>query len=471
MVEQLFHRGEKYKSQEGLELTYSQLSTILNFASDKTPKERLSVFNGFLNPNERDIFSEKIDDYSLKEKRSIIFPSGAENNVLPQLLALLDLPKKLADKILSFCQLNLISKADVDRLNNREWNSFSIPVVMSWMTMGRRLRRKAESLLGNEGLIIVFSYKKSPDFYLREIEKIDGGLSFGEKIIRVLADKTNGEINEKSHQFISVRVVSKENKNKRDVCHLEDIINRRLDKNFEKDYANLILNKDLISEHMDDIGKVLGITGLMAGFFYFVDQIVKGKITQEMYLGFQALVKVITHLWANLVDFYSQYKLFLKGDTFKDQIVDLIKNKFGWREGFILANGSFIDVLSEVVGNIDKFFGSVVFGSEPMIGTLLTSYSGSHRVSQRNKSFFERLRILLENPAVLSMNSAAFLTLLTSIGLLGFAHQFHNPFWVVVVGGMSEPIYALMANKFFTWLKISRLKQEIFIKKTTDKKD
>lgn len=114
----------------------------------------------------------------------------------------------------------------------------------------------------------------------------------------------------------------------------------------------------------------------------------------------------------------------------------------GGREIIILLNGTVLDGLSESMGEINPLAGSFIYGLEPGIGTASTTLVGSLRVGNSNDGSFTRLKKLLQNPAVESMNVAAFLTLLTSIGLLGLAHQFHNPFWVVMVGGFGEPTYA-----------------------------
>lgn len=465
MVERIFYLRKEQKDEESLELTPFQLSTILKFASDKTPRERLSIFNGFLSQDERRIFRQKIDDYFSQETGPFIFPSGAENDILPQLLELLDLPKELSDKVLHFCQLNLISRSDLEKLKNRKWKDLPLPVVLTWATLGKNLKKQAEHFLATGGVISVFSFKKAPNFYLEAVEALDGDLSVPEKILSVLIGKKDRKLEEQSHQFISVAFLPLKSEIRVDRSnnpyHIEKIVNRRLDRKFEKQYAALVLNKDLIKGHMDEVGLVLGTSGIMAVVFYVIDQIVKGKISSDLYSVFQTIVKITTHAWANLVDFYSQYKLFLEGENFFSQIKDFLRNKMGWREVVILLNGAVLDGLSESMGEINPLAGSFVYGLEPGIGTASTTLAGSLRVGDSNDGFFTRLKKLLQNPAVESMNVAAFLTLLTSIGLLGLAHQFHNPFWVVMVGGVSEPTYAFFLNRFFTERKTAQIKNEI----------
>lgn len=440
-------------------LTKYQTERILNFSLDNqsTP---LSIFNGFLTEEEKKILWEKIDVF-LRQGHVLRIKNNSQD-LIPEIVEILSLPPFLAKKLKEYCQLNILSEPDIEKITEKN-ESLPLPVLLVLGTMGKGTKNQFKEFLNRGGIMTVFSFKKPPDFYLKAVEDLLSEESLQEKVSLVLSGKANGNLEEASHQFIVVDFISQEKVDEKDIpynpCHLRKIINRRLDNNYEKKYATLVLMEELLKGHMDEVKITLLAMSGLAGFFYFLDQFTKGKISEELYYGFQALVKLTTHLLANLIDFYSQYKLFLKGENIFIQLKDLVK-KFSWREGFIFANGGFIDLLSEFTGMIDPFLGSVVFGTEPMIGTSLTTLAGSYK-TKKEGNFIERIKILIENPAVVGMNIAAFLTLLTSIGLLGIGGQFHNPLVVVLVGGMSEPICACLMTELITKGRLNNLRNKL----------
>lgn len=441
------------------EFTPYQIQRILGFFSDKNPKDQFSAFNGFLTAEEKEIFKRHVEQFLTSEGSITINVRG---DCLPEILKSLNVPKALAQKITDYCCLHIISQTNWDQDSIADVDSLPLPVYFSLKTLGRNAKEQMSNFLKEGGIMTIFSFKKPPNFYLQAIDNLPEG-TLQEKISLVLSGKANGKTEEASHQFIVVDLIPQEPYEQRDFpnnpYHLRKLINERLDKKYERDYANLLLMAELLSGHMEEVKISLLAMGGLAGFFYFLDQLAKGQTTQEIYFGFQALVKVTTHLLANLVDFYSQHKLILKGENFFSQIRDLVR-KFGWREAFIFANGGLMDLLSEYIGEIDFRLGSIVFGAEPVLGTGLTTLAGSHKISN-NESFIERVKVLIENPAVLGMNTAAFLTFLTSVGLLGIAGEFHNPLAVVLVGGVSEPIYACLVTELFMRRKLKRLKNKL----------
>lgn len=435
-----------------IRLTPYQLKRIFGFYSDKKPNEPFSFFDGFLTDQEKGILRNSIRDINI----DISLPQNS-SNLFSFLINSINLPPDLRKKIEDYCQFYVISSSDVGEIENDNTERFPLPVFLSLKTLGRSTRKQVMDFLRSGGIITVFSYKRSPDFYIKAIDELPEDISLREKISLVLTGKSNKSIEEISHQFISVDFIPSEENGEEDSAnniHLRKIVNRRLDKNIERFYAEIVLMEELLRGHMDEVKiSLLAMSGL-AGFFYFIDQFAKGSFNSDFYSAFQGLVKIITHLIANLIDFYSQYKLLLKGDNFFEQIINLIR-KFGWREGFIFANGGFMDLLSEFAGEINNILGSVVFGAEPVIGTALTTLAASSKVS--GKDFIEKIKKIIENPAILGMNTAAFLTFLTSVGLLGLANQFHNPLVVVLTGGVSEPIYAFLFTELFTRIKIKKM--------------
>ncbi|MFN4212515.1 MAG: hypothetical protein ACK4FL_00950 [Microgenomates group bacterium] len=248
------------------------------------------------------------------------------------------------------------------------------------------------------------------------------------------------------------------------ISSLNTTVNEQLDNCYENDYGKYLLGEAVLRKHMEEVKLSLMVMAGLAGFFHFADQMVKGKISPELYYGFQALVKIVTHIAANFVDFYSQYKMFLQGDNFFQQAKDLIK-KLGWREYSIFATGAFLDSLSEQAGVINPLLGAGIFGAEPIVGTALTTVAGSSKNSNSktgHKFSLEKIKDLAEmNPAVLGRNTGAFLTFLTSVGLLGIAGGFHNPLMVVLAGGVAEPVFGALATEIFMRRTLRKKRREL----------
>lgn len=459
MNNELLGKREK-NTRERRTLTSFQVNRIFGFFSDKNTMS-FSLFDGFLSQEEKDILRENIKQ-RLERRAELSLPQKDNSNIIPFLAELMKLPDNLRKKIEDYCELYVISASDVLNIENDDIEKLPLPVFLSLNTLGKKTLRQAMQFLENGGIITVFFYKRPLDFYIKAIDELPENMSLREKISLVLSGKSNRSIEEASHQFISVDFIPPEQTKPQDLPgnynHLRKIINRRLDKKVERFYAEIVLMEELLRGHMSEVKISLSAMSVMAGFFYLLDQFVKGNINSDFYSAFQALVKITTHLTANLIDFYSQYKLLIKGEDFIDQIKDLIK-RFDWREAFIFANGGFMDLLSELVGEINNILGSVFFGLEPVVGTGLTTLAASSRMSGKN--FREKIRQIIENPAILGMNTAAFLTFLTSVGLLGLADQFHNPLAVVLAGGVSEPIYALLFTELFSRLKIKKMRDDL----------
>lgn len=429
-------------------LTPYQLSQILNFASDKSQEAPGSIFGGLLGDKERAILTEAVAGILMEGLSSLSF--SPQQNILPAIVSQRNLPKGLADKINGFCQIHLISEKTVADLGV-DLSKFPLPVVLTWKSIEnieKGLRDQVIEFLRKGGIISVFSFKKPPE--------------------SLSAEELEQEI---THQFISVNLIPPASPTSEEEVMFFNFLNRkvnqRLDDDYENGYRAYLLTEKLLKTHMEQVKLSLMATAGLAGFFYFIDQLAKGKISPELYYGFQTLVKIITHLTANFVDFYSQYKMFLWGNNFFQQAEDLIK-KFGLREYLIFVFGAILDSLSEWAGMINNFFGASVFGLESMFGTAFTTIVASSRHpnnTPENNGFKNNIKTLIEdNPAILSKNIAAFLTLLTSVGVLGFAHLFHNPLAVVFVGGVSEPLASALLTEIFMRRDLAKKRKELIEK-------
>lgn len=451
---------------ENIPLSSYQIERIFSFPSDKKRNIPFSSFWGFLDEEEISILEKRVKDF-LTLSPSFGLEEGRIENLMEKLVEVLNLPSFLSRKINDYVEFYILSSANFSEEDFFK-EDLPLPVRLTLQTMGKSLKEQFFDFLKNGGIVTVFCYRRPPPFYVKAVDSLDGGLSLQEKILYVLSkgrENKDNELIEASHQFIIVDFIPPYEIEEKDEpgnpFHLRKIINRRLDENYEEEYARVILIEELLKTHMGEVKTGLIIMSGIASIFYFIDQIIKGKIGFREYQVFQAFIKLITHLSANFIDFYSQYKLFLEGKSFFEQLRDFLR-RLTWRELFIFANGGFFDLLSEMAGEINYLFGAIIFGLEPMIGTISTSVAGSLQLAKHDKeSKKNRFRILLENPAVLGMNIAAFLTLLTSIGFLGLAKQFHNPLAVVAVGGISEPIYASFFTELIKKRRIEKLKEEL----------
>jgi len=440
-----------------LTLTKEQFIQIASFFPDQeepTDNNRLGAFNGFLNDDEKKELWNRLTGFSAAE----ILLQSKRGDYLPSVLEELGISSALAKKIRSHWQLEFLTEKDIEKIKNfftgiqtgdKVRRDFSLPVTLLLLSLSDEERTKLVNFLENGGVLSLLSAKRPTKEFIKVVENLPFS-TIQDKIAYVFSDKgrPNEKINSVSHKFMNVILVSEDDFGQGNLFKLQREIAESLDK-IESDFARIVFLKTLIGINMGEVKTALASSAVLASLFYLIDQIAVQKTNNEnIYFLFHSLVKIITHAWANLVDFYAQYKLLINGDNLFFELKDLVK-KISWKGGLIFLQGMILDVLSEIFGHNDSILGSVIFGFEPMAGTSMTTVLATNQFKrsfddddEQNLSFIMRLRKLLENPAVLGMNAGVFLTFLTSIGLLGLAGQFHNPVAVVGVGALSEPLYA-----------------------------
>lgn len=462
LVEQVkakFEQVWRRETPETIVLSPYQINRILRFTSDKDNQEKFSVFNGFLTEEEK----KKLDDYISQSTFQDHKFRCNKKGILPYLLESLQVEKNLKRKILDYCGLYVITAADIPTIQSGQFEEFPLPVALALSTFGKNLRRQLLAFLRQQGVMTVFYFKRPPSFYLEAIEDFPQTMTVKEKILAVLSGKHQRSLEEASHQFISVDFIPPNPIEEKDEpgnpLHLRIFVNKRLDEKFEERYASILLLKEFLTNQMNEVVISLITMIGIGSFFYYLDQMAKGNFSNEVYQGFQALVKIITHFISNLINFYSQYKLILEGDNFFEQFKSLIK-KFGWYEGFIFVSGILIDLMSELIGHYNTRAGSVIFGLEPVSGSVATTISFASKI--------EELKKILENPAIFAMNIASLGTLGLSMTFLG-GDLFHNSIAVALIGGFSEPAIAAFLTNFFLRMKIRgevrRIREETSKKK------
>jgi len=458
MVKERIYLPSSEKREKPLGVSRKQFLQIACFFPDKKkPDEnnQLGAFNGFLEDFEKEIFLTNLANFG--NENTIYLPSR-RGDYLPSLLKELNTPPALAKKICSHWRLDILSTANTAKVKKffkglkdngkqlRENDNFSLPIKLLLLSLNDTERQTVLKFLEDGGVLSLLSAKKPTKKF---VEMVDS-LSFDtmqEKIRYVFSPEGKGNkiIEEVSHQFMNVSLANESNWSE-DIFNIQIKIADVLDRKVEADFSRIILLKALMGLEMKEVKIALGSSAALASLFYLIDQIAIQKTNNEnIYFAFNNLVKIITHGWANLIDFYAQYKFLINGKNFFKELRSLFQ-QIGWKGGLIFLQGMILDILSEIVGKNDSFMGSVIFGLEPAAGTWATTflaYKSSNNKNNHEKLFFtDKVKRLLENPAVLGMDIAVFLTFLTSVGLLGLKGEFHNPLAVVGVGALSEPLYA-----------------------------
>ncbi len=469
------------KSKEDVEIPAGLISQLA-LMMGRHKGQNISIYNGFLKPEEVTEIQDKIQKLS-----NLVLKENRKRGYLKDLLEQLGLPRQLQERLIENFQLDLITRNDIDFIKDLlisfENDSsllvkakLSLPIrifIKTLIDLEDKDREAIFNFLRNRGIIQINSVLRPTPEYIEAIES-QSGVSLQEKISQVLKNRNNNrgrdQLEESSHRFITINFIKTEGVGlTEEEITLLDRLSEKTNP-YEERYARIILTRAILSENMNEVRIALLSMGGMAGVFHIINSIVENRASEEFYFIFQGLVKSFTHVVANLIDFYSQFKLFLKGDNLYEEFKDLI-NRIGVKGYLVILNGIIMDFVSELLGkDFGHFLGSLVFGLEPSIGTSLTSFLGLQEIENETKneekiSIIDRIKTLLENPAVLSMNFAAFLTFLTSVGILGIADQFHNPFWVVFIGGFSEPFYAALISKILE--KIYNIKQTKAIFKET----
>ncbi|GAB4219737.1 MAG: hypothetical protein Fur009_7270 [Candidatus Microgenomates bacterium] len=415
-----------------------QIQEILSFPSQKNGD--FLPFGALLNIlNEKEQKTLTDFSHSLTESFSI-----KKNDVLAVLINQAKKTnnpeaQKILEKISQYVDYYLVTADDISDPSSFSQLPFELQLIIS--TCGKKIFSQLQKFLSNNGILTVLSFKKPIPNYIEAINQEYPQLSPLEKVYQAIHQPSK-KIQEASHQFISLNFIPQSPDDKNEIeraNHLKQVISPRVDK-IEEQIAKIKLLEAILNDELKEVFiSLLGST-LTIPLFYVLNNLGENNPTT------QALIKIISHLTSNLINAYAQFKLWLEGDTNIEEIKDFFE-KIARSPLFLstMITGMGIDTISEIVGQTNPFFGSTIFGSEAVIGSLSTTIVSLKQQNHKEKHSF--LKELKENPAALAMNLAALGTMMASIGVLGLADQFHNPAAIALVGQATEPILAAIFTK------------------------
>lgn len=400
---------------------------------------------------------------------------------------------EILGKISEIANLYLVTADDLATEGN--FRKLPLVVQLCFAQSGPNVFRQIKNFLKTGGIVTILQFKKPSPDYLDAIDQIPGndGLSVSEKISLAFAEPTE-EIKHASHEFTVVNLIPQEQTEpkpfkKGNHDHLRYILNSAIDNGFEKDFAKLILNKEILTEEME------AVQYSMLGIILAVPTIYALKLLTNNSPTIDAVSQLFFPIVADIVSFFAKLRPWLNPDRLDDdfnlnirykyeQLKKLTEgNSFTKRKTLIelllltkaraffqahetiaelydmgqkLArphsshNQSFVSSLfGQSIGTVGAQLinqnsnyeaGAWLYSVIPFIVSLLTSRDTFEHLKKVNKGKpdEEILNMLLSNPAELPVNIGAFLMFILGGLIFGELHQFDNPIFLATIEGMGE---------------------------------
>lgn len=428
------------KEKKIITLSPYQLSTLMEFRG-YSPKEKRFVpyagLGGLLNAEEiallKSTFSateSELEPHTYSDDTLKDLEDGAQDPTV----------KAVLKKIRKFIDVEVVTNTHLS--DETAFKQLSLPTRYVVSQMKQDFFDNAKDELENDTVIVISRFKKPSPHYLKAIEEIKGENTI-EKVAIALEDKDE-KVNQVSHEFINVALIPKEfsSDHVQTLQERNKILNSRVDKNFEDDYAKAILIQTMLGKEMK--GAMYGIVGVAAcmPLLHLLNENFHDNALA------QTLINFIPPFCADLVTFYAQLAPWLEGDTFSAKSTDFFKRLwFGGSHNRSFMASLVTTIAASAGAEITKqrlgmLSGSIFYGGVPFLVALMTTLDTVRSLqtkSKDKKSFMETLRIMFaNNPLHLGIDTGALLAFLTAIGVLGVGGQMDNPTAKSLIEGVEE---------------------------------
>ncbi len=155
-----------------------------------------------------------------------------------------------------------------------------------------------------------------------------------------------------------------------------------------------------------------------------------------------------------MVTFVAQIAPWLEGDTFLEKAKDFVK-KLGTTHrrslllsvGATAAGSALTEFTAKELGDVPA---AVVYGLIPLLVAGSTTLDTLESLRERldHKDVLEAMKVMFKNnPAHLGIDIGALTTFFTSVAVLGYGGQLHNPVAIALIEGAEEHTMAALITK------------------------
>lgn len=473
------NQEEKTQQERFIPLTPFQLSQLVLFQEEGC---YFGALGGLLNEGDQDLLT-RFSNHLKEINEQLPIDKNNPLKSLGQLNGDTQIAEVL-EKINSVVEVRIITGEDIATVDG--FKKLPLLAQLALVQAGRGLFSQIKKFLERGGIMVVTNFKKPSPDYLKAVKKMqeEEGLTVNAAVVKALAFPPSA-VKKASHQFLSVDFIPPEPSPSHlhspgNPGHFRRIINRRLDKKVEEDYARITLLQAILSSESAGIFKFIGIGTAAIAVFEGLELLLQNpevrpylsSILPAILFSLHFLNKFFFPLLADAMTFYGQLKPWLKGGNFFQEIADMLRRHilsgssthkesavFSFMATLTAALGS--QTLKEILGVLPA---AIVYNLLPFFVAASSSYQTIKMIQKSaGTSFTEAVRTTIKNnPYQIAVDTGATVTTATGIYLMGIKGLFDDPLVVggvhgflehSVAAGVTAIQLALLPYNFKAWAK------------------